>query len=194
MDDTQEKVLMINSHALELLHTCPIKLKKNERVVMMCNYGCELDIGVLFREFIYKHLTKAKNFNSLVKLLRNPVSKGKKYKKLYFLERLLCMYKDLIPDMELDFNYDPYFRSGVNELPIKTSKRVEWSQLADPDDFSFHFESVFYIPAGIIRLSEFIKVIRHEYPHGFTLLLFGCRTFKSDVENVQLQHIKLNKK
>jgi len=188
------QLVMINSHASELLHTCPIKLKKNESVVMMCNWGCPLGIGRLFREFIYKHIAKSMYTDQLIKLLLNPTSKGKKYRQLYFINRLFCLYKDHIPDMELDFKYDPYFRSGVHELPVKTDKRVEWSKVANPDDFTFNFESEYYRPIDVIRLSKLIKRMRRDYPQGFTLIIFTCRGFKSDIENIPIKQIKLNKK
>lgn len=180
---------MVNGHGTELLHTNPVPLAPGERVILLCNWGCVLDVKQLFSTFIYTHVAKAKDDDELIALLIDPKSKGKKYAPLSFIPNIMCEYRDAVPEIELKLKDDNgYFRPGVHELPVNavmqsTGKPVTSKQLENPFERVTH-KSYYYRastkPGNVVLLSELLERIRRRTGGGpFTLVAFSCREFYS---------------
>lgn len=168
---------MINAHGFELLHTNAVKLQPNEHVIMLCNWGCPLTVKNLFNDFIYKHVSYAKDADDLYGMLLDTGSVAKKYKPLNFIKNIFCIYSDHVPEIRFMFD-DPTFRSGVYQLPITTSQRVSGLYLSNPYA-PVNITSRYMIPDNGTLLSDIIVKLREQSPNGFTLVTFTCRDFIS---------------
>jgi hypothetical protein len=178
---------MINGHGFEKLHTCPIKLRAKEHVIMLCNWGCPLYVYNTFIEFIYKHIVNCKDSKELIRLLLDPTLKGKKYEKLKFIKDAFCQYFDIVPEMSFWY-YGLGFRTGLHALPIITNPKVT-AQVFQNDSVPVNYESYYSRPFSE-RLSDVIKKLRNiNNKDGFTLVLFTCRDFTSELESIPLSLI-----
>lgn len=176
---------VINAHGFELLHTSAIKLNANEHVIMLCNWGCSLIVRNLFSEYIYKHVSYARDAGHLYELLLNPGAVAKKYEVLDFMKHIFCVYggpeSSFVPEIQYRFD-DPTFRTGVYRLPISTVPRVSGKDLENPKK-SINITSDYITPPENTMLSSIIGDIRAKCPNGFTLVSFACRDFISAIPN-----------
>jgi len=188
-------VYMVNGHGKELLHVEAVTLKPDERVIMLCNWGCTLFTKNLFTDFIYTHLAKAQNTHELIAMMMDPESKGKKYKPLSFIKNIMCEYRDKVPELQFIFK-DKNFRAGVHELPViainDAGNRASASQLKSPDVKLFHrsYYSQFHITENKISLSQLINTLRKRKDDGFLIVVFACREFHSEIKATKIKDIK----
>lgn len=180
---------MVNGHGFELLHTDAVPLGPDERVILLCDWGCILEVKNLFSTFIYTHVAKAKDEKDLIALLLEPGSKGRKYEPLSFIQHIMCEFRDAVPEIELELiDKDQMFRSGLQELPViaydSRDKRASAKQLEDPF-VPLHNVSYYYNaddkPEHKILLSELLERIRERTGGPFTLVAFVCRDIVSKV-------------
>ena len=152
---------------------------------MLCNWGCTLDVLNIFTKFIYTHVSRCKDSKALLTLLQNPSSKGKCYKALDFIKRIMCLYVDNVPEIEFDYS-DIQFRSAFMELPVRPA--VSASKLASSSPIVL--ESYIDNSALSGSLSQIIEHLRATHGDaGFTVVLFVCRNFYSTLKHTKLSNL-----
>jgi len=174
---------MVNGHGTEQLHTDMIPLEDNEQIIMLCNWGCGLIVKDLFTKFIYAHVSRCKNSSELITLLTNPTSKGKCYKPLDFIKRIMCLYVDNVPEMYFDYS-DRSFRSAFMELPVSPRLSAKVLGSMKPIILDSYIDDSIRLSGSLSTIITRLRKIHGD--EGFTIALFVCRDFESNLKSTKL--------